>query len=669
MTATLQRPAKARAQISKVPYLPGLDGLRALAVVGVMIYHANKEWLHGGYLGVEVFFVISGYLITLLLIGEHERHGDINLRQFWLRRFRRLLPALFVMMGLVAIYLTFAFGQAKGRTRGDFFGGILYGSNWYQIWVGQGYTASEAFVPLRHLWSLAVEEQFYLIWPLVMMAILRKGRDRLPQVALWLFGAAALIAAAVAVLFYSGDVGACSESSAGYWKFGNRCISINDSLYLGTFSRATGLLLGSAFAMVWRPMAIMRGPLRNRHGVLDVVGALGVVLTGFLMWKLWLTDFGRESGVRFNPWLFRGGLFLVGIATLMMIAAVTHRRSGLGKLLGNPVMNWIGTRSYGLYLYHWPIYQIIRKQAGLSLTVGQFIGAMTITAVLTEASYRLVELPIRKGHLGEWLRGDRPARSEAEAKQRRNMVLAGAGLAALIGFSTVSVVTAKNRCIGDIECSLEEAAAAAVIPPPLSDPPPSTSIAPDTTTAPTASVAAGETAPPTAPTTSTVPASTAPPPPPKPAAIGESVMAGAIPQLEAGGFYVNADKSRGGQAIAEVVTQLKAAGYIGDTVVIQVGTNGPVSDASYDAIMALIPPEKKVYFLTIYAPRDYTAGNNERINALPQRYPNVQVIDWASVAPTVALCSDQIHIACARAAAQAYANMIFTAIGRPDLVK
>jgi peptidoglycan/LPS O-acetylase OafA/YrhL len=667
MTATLQRPTKARPNISKVPYLPGLDGLRAVAVVGVMIYHANKEWLHGGFLGVEVFFVISGYLITLLLIGEHERHGDINLRQFWLRRFRRLLPALFVMMGLVAIYLTFAFAKARGRTRGDFFGGILYGSNWYQIWVGQGYTASEAFVPLRHLWSLAVEEQFYLIWPLVMMAVLRKGRDRLPQVALWLFGAAALVAVAVAVLFYSGDVGACAESSAGYWKIGDRCISINDSLYLGTFGRATGLLLGSAFAMVWRPMAIMRSPLRNRHGVLDAVGVIGLGLTGFLMWKLWLTDFGRESGVRFNPWLFRGGLFLVGIATLMMIAAVTHRRSALGKLLGNPVLNWIGTRSYGLYLYHWPIYQIIRKQAGLALTAGQFIGALTITAALTEASYRLVELPIRTGHLGEWLRGDRPVRSDAEAKRRRNLVLGGVGLAALIGFSTVSVVTAKNECVGDIECSLEQAAEAAAIPPPITNSQPSTSTAPPTTIEQPASTAIGETLPPTTPPTSAVPASTNPPPPPPPVAVGDSVMAGAITPLQAGGFFVNAAESRGGQATAQVVAQLKDAGYIGEIVVIQAGTNSSVSNATYDAIMAPIPPETNVYFLTISAPRDYTAGNNERINALPQRYPNVQVIDWARVAPTLALCSDQIHIACRGGAAQAYANMIFDGIGKPEL--
>jgi len=136
------RAAAARPDTTRVPYLPGLDGLRALAVVAVMIYHANHEWLGGGFLGVEVFFVISGYLITLLLVGEHERTGRIRLSQFWLRRFRRLLPALFVMLSGLAVYMALFHRRPQGQTRGDFLGGIFYGSNWYQIVVGQGYTAA-----------------------------------------------------------------------------------------------------------------------------------------------------------------------------------------------------------------------------------------------------------------------------------------------------------------------------------------------------------------------------------------------------------------------------------------------------------------------------------------------------------------------------------------------
>jgi peptidoglycan/LPS O-acetylase OafA/YrhL len=175
-----------RQAISSVPYLPGLDGLRGLAVAAVMVYHANTEWLPGGFLGVEVFFVISGYLITLLLIGEHERTGRVDLRGFYVRRARRLLPALFTLLVGITIYTTLFRDDALGQLRGDVVAAVTYVSNWYQIWVGQGYTAAGDFAPLRHLWSLAVEEQFYVIWPLVMIGLLRLGRRRLPEFSQWL---------------------------------------------------------------------------------------------------------------------------------------------------------------------------------------------------------------------------------------------------------------------------------------------------------------------------------------------------------------------------------------------------------------------------------------------------------------------------------------------------
>jgi peptidoglycan/LPS O-acetylase OafA/YrhL len=688
MTATLTKPARPAAQISRVPYLPGLDGLRALAVIAVIIYHANKKWLGGGFLGVEVFFVISGYLITLLLVAEHERHGDINLRQFWLRRFRRLLPALFLMMVLLAIYLALVFTEARGRVRGDIVAGAAYVSNWYQIWVGQGYTAAESFVPLRHLWSLAVEEQYYVIWPLVMVAILRsKGRHRLPNVALWLFGMAVLIALAVAVLFHSGDMATtCAESGEGYFTFRGRCLSTNDTLYLSTFSRSTGLLLGGAFAMVWRPLAIMRGPLRHRHRLLDAVGLLGVALTAFLCWKLWLSDDGRRFGVRFDPWLFRGGFFVVGVATLMMIAAVTHRRSTLGKMLAFPALNWVGTRSYGLYLYHWPIFQIIRKRAGGALTFTELVMAMTLACVLTEVSYRLVETPIRKGAFGDWLRGERPVRSRS-APPRRGTLIGAMSAALLVGFASLSIARAENRCVNDVECSIEAASNPelpnfGVLPPPGTAP--SATGLPTQSTQVPGSIGAttggtptsvGSASPPTlvpietspSPPASTALPTTTQPPPSTPIAIGESVMQGAQPELQTAGFWVDTAVSRGGNGTLEALTRLKQAGWVGDTVVIQVGTNGEVSNEQFDAIMALLPPPTKVYFLTVRAPKAWIAGNNERINALPSRFPNVQIIDWQGASQDIKMCDDGIHISCG--SARAYANVVFNGIGRADLVR
>ena len=276
------RPRRGYSNLSKVPYLPGLDGMRALAVIAVMIYHANPQWLPGGFLGVEVFFVISGYLITLLMMNERERTGGMSILRFYGRRARRLLPALFLMMFLITTYTAVLRPEALGKLRGDLLAGTFYVTNWYQIWVGQGYTAAGDFAPLRHLWSLAVEEQFYLLWPLVMIFLLRNGTRSMANTARWLIVAAIAVTVVTALLFHPGQIGECSVTPDAYWTVGDRCISKLDGLYLNSISRSSGLLLGAAFAMIWRPVAIMRSPLRDRGHVLDIVGLVGVVVLAAL---------------------------------------------------------------------------------------------------------------------------------------------------------------------------------------------------------------------------------------------------------------------------------------------------------------------------------------------------------------------------------------------------
>ena len=304
--------APASANISKVPYLPGLDGMRAFAVVAVMIYHANSSWLRGGFIGVEVFFVISGYLITLLLIAEHEKSGAVNMKSFWVRRFRRLLPALFVMLTLLSIWTALFERDALGKLRGDIGGGVAYVSNWYQIFIGAGYSAGNDFAPLRHLWSLAVEEQFYLVWPIVMVALLRKGSRRIADLAIYLLGAAVLVTVIVAVLHNSGPINANPENSpAAYWEIGGRFISKADALYLSTISRSSGLLLGAAMAMVWRPVAMMRGPLRNKGRALDGLALLGFAILAVMCWKVGFIDSDGDNSA--DSWLFRGGFFIAGV--------------------------------------------------------------------------------------------------------------------------------------------------------------------------------------------------------------------------------------------------------------------------------------------------------------------------------------------------------------------
>ena len=648
-------------QISRVPYLPGLDGLRALAVIAVIVYHANSAWLPGGFLGVEVFFVVSGYLITLLLVAEEERSGAISLRDFWVRRARRLLPALFAMMVLLIMWTSIRERDSLGALRGDVVAGTLYGSNWFQVWVGAGYTAVNDFAPLRHLWSLAVEEQFYVFWPLIMLLILRRGRDRLPRIAAWFLGTAIAIAGVVGALMPTGRIGgSCTSTPDAFWTLGDRCISKIDLLYLSTPTRSTGLLLGAALAIVWRPYALLRGPMKRKGPMMDPIAVIGLVLLGFLIWKVHIVHLVGEDGLHADPWLFRGGLFLTGIATLMVISAVAHQKAFSGRVLGNIVLRTIGERSYGLYLYHWPVFQALRHETGIALKPHEFVAAMLVTIAITEFSYRYVELPIRERRLKESVRA--LLRSGPGALRRRGSfgVIVSCSVALPV-FAAFSLVTAEYKA-NDVQASLDagegsvtnvlDELAASIS---SSSSAPTT---PDSTAAPTAS---------DAPTTTAVPTTTTTYVPPHydVFALGDSVMKGAAPALADLGVVVDAVQDRQGKMGADIFVQLKDLGVTMDAAVVHLGTNGPMSQETLDTMMQAVSAVPRVVVLTSKAYRDWTDANNEKIRALPTVYPNVTVLDWqliATLCPGNCLTADGIHLE--REGITYYAAEIWKALGR-----
>jgi peptidoglycan/LPS O-acetylase OafA/YrhL len=616
-----------RQAISRVPYLPGLDGMRALAVVAVMLYHTNNGWMPGGFIGVEVFFVISGYLITLLLIGEHEKKGRVDLKQFWMRRARRLLPALFLMMALLMIYTAIFERDTLGKLRGDVIAGTAYVTNWYQVWTGAGYTALLDFAPLRHLWSLAVEEQFYLFWPLIMVGLIYLGRRRLPEVSRWLVLAAVAIAVVTALLYHPGQLGTPEVHPEAYWSVGGHEIAKMDTLYLSTFTRATGLLLGGALAMLWRPVAVMRGPLRTKGPLLDVVALIGLVALGALAWFLHVQVDGHA-----DPWLFRGGFLAVDFATLLVIVAVTHRGAKMGLFLGNPVLNWIGTRSYGLYLYHWPIFQIIRGNAGARLTVPEFVVAMVLTCIVTELSYRYVEMPIRRRQLGRWFNQVR----DVDDPKRRQLLAAGAvACLALFGFAVVSLATAPLKQ-NEVQASLDEAQGQvtdvdAILQGSTTVAPAPTTVAPATSVAGATQIGAATTV---APTTSVAASTTvAVSSIGRYLAIGDSVMLGAASPLRAAGFTVDAVESRQFGDYLDTLRALRDSGQVPEVVVVHLGTNGEIDADDAHDFFALLADVPKVIVLTNWVDRPWTEANNELILSLPQQYPNVSVGYWADLAP------------------------------------
>jgi peptidoglycan/LPS O-acetylase OafA/YrhL len=361
-------------------YLPGLDGLRALAVIAVIAFHEQLGWAPGGLLGVGVFFTLSGYLITDLLLGQWVATGRLALADFWLRRARRLLPALFVMLVVVSAWVTVADRAQLGRLRGAVASAATYSSNWYLIIENQSYFARFAPpAPLDHLWSLAVEEQFYLVWPWLLLAGLlclrraRKGRaGGLAWLALPALALAAGSAAAMVALYHPG--------------------LDPTRVYEGTDTRAAGVLIGAALAMIWPSRsAAADGQARTW---LDAGGLAGLAVIGVLIWR---------TG-QYSPFLYRGGIIVLSVATAAVIAAVATPATRTGRALGWAPLRWVGVRSYGIYLWHYPV--IVLTTAAYA-TEDLARAAVQIAATITIAalSWRYIEEPIRRdGLAGYWRR-------------------------------------------------------------------------------------------------------------------------------------------------------------------------------------------------------------------------------------------------------------------------
>jgi peptidoglycan/LPS O-acetylase OafA/YrhL len=363
-------------------YQRGLDGLRAVSVIAVILYHAGFGWMHGGFLGVEVFFVVSGYLITTLLIEEHERAGRIDLRGFWVRRIRRLFPALALVLIAVTLWALFA-GSAEqaAQVKRDLPWAVGYLANWGQIAGGVPYFEAVDPPLLRHLWSLAVEEQWYVVWPLVFVAIARWSSPRLRSGVLV---AAAFGAYAVAWWVHRG-VPSPTDGVFGVLEGADR----TNVAYLSTVTRASGLLVGAVAAYWWRPWRAAGAGVRSARP-LDVASgvAVGVLVAAFVGAEL-------TAGYMY-PWV----LALTAGASLVAIAVVVHpAAAGARWVFGAGWLVAVGQRSYGLYLWHWPIFVVAGATDG---SWGRFVVASVVTVAIAEASYRFVETPVRRGVLGRW---------------------------------------------------------------------------------------------------------------------------------------------------------------------------------------------------------------------------------------------------------------------------
>ena len=560
--------------------IPGLDGLRALAVVAVVVFHLNPAWLPGGFLGVDIFFVVSGFLITTLLVREHARTGRLDLPAFWARRARRLLPALLVVIPFSVLLAWVSERDLLVGIGPQVLGALTFSFNWVQIAAGSNYFAATSPQLLTNLWSLAVEEQFYLAWPLITLGLLiaiRSARSRIGIVLILAAGSGFLMAAR-----FDPEVGATR-------------------VYYGTDTHVFGLMIGAALALWWTTPEI-RGPAfwiaRRRPATALALG----VLAG-LMW--WLD----ES----RPLTFRGGLVLASVASAVLIASAITGGT-LARALDLPALRWIGERSYGIYLWHWPVILVVNADYGPVPGSAGFgwtrLWCVVVILALADLCYRLVELPVRRrgwrGAVDLWAR-QLPGRADGRRVlligATTVLLLAGAALASAPGMTSAQQQIVLN----------EEAATRSPVPDSAVSEPRAADF----------SMPMGE----------------------EIDAYGDSMMVGSVPALKYyfPGIRIDAKSNRrwssGYRAVLASGTDIRRA------VVLSFGTNAGVTEADVRATLDRLGSHRMIVLVNVHLNSTRASSDNAALKRVAADYRNVVVADWSARVRTerTLLQSDGIH--------------------------
>jgi peptidoglycan/LPS O-acetylase OafA/YrhL len=589
----------------------GLDGVRALAVLAVMAFHEGIGAAPGGFLGVDVFFVLSGFLITDLLVAQRDRLGRLDLRGFWTRRARRLLPALAVVLVSVTAAVALIEPDQLGPLRPVLIAAASYSSNWYQALHHVSYFASYGPPPpLQHLWSLAIEEQFYLVWPLVLLLVLTRLRGRRGRALVSWLGAAAS-AAAMALLYTPG-----TDPSR---------------VYYGTDTHATALLVGTALALTW-PLARLSAASQKLAARLDLVGIASLAV---LAWAL-----GHLSGA--DPAVYPAGLAVAALASAGLVAAAAAP-GAVGALLSLRPLRWLGVRSYGIYLWHWPVIALTAALVAPHPVSPWLWGVEAALAIaIAAASWRWIEAPILRDGFRASARAAYRVLADSVTAAGRSparalpVVIAAAAVsvACTAGYGVIHPPATSGGLQQQVSrgerVSQASRAASAGAPTPgsamrgsghLAAPKPSPSPA---VTQPGRRVRGSQVT-----------------------AVGDSVMLASAPQLaaELPGIYIDAQVSRQMSAGLGVIQELAASGRLRQVVVVGLGTNGTVTSGQIHELLSLIGPRRSLVLINTYEARPWEHEVNDTLAAAARDHPNIVLADWLSAIQhrTGLLWSDGVH--------------------------
>ncbi|MGZ0219058.1 MAG: acyltransferase family protein [Acidimicrobiales bacterium] len=603
--------------------IAGLDGLRAMAVLAVLGYHLRPSAVSGGFLGVDIFFVISGFLITTLLIREQRTGGRIDLRAFWTRRARRLVPALVTVVATSIVVAWLVDGDLLVGIGRQTIGAATFSTNWVELGASTDYFDATSPLLFNTFWSLAIEEQFYLLWPIVIVGFVR-ARVRAAPAAVFTLVAAGGSAALMSVLSASG-------ASA-------------TRVYYGTDTHLFGMMLGASLAFAFAaPVAILAS--RRWHRLRLWVGFVGMAAVLALIFGL-----GHASSFTYH-----GGIALASVCSVLMVVALPGGPTSFTRLLQIRPLVWVGERSYGIYLWHWPVFLIVSEllpapAPGVPPTLLTVLSVLAATAILSEVSYRWIEGPIRRnGFAGTWhaLVGRRLERVVAPA-----MIV----LMALAGFA---LATAPDR--SQAQLSVEAGLRAIESQPSLvpTTVPSQPSLVP--TTVPSQPSLVPTTVPDSTVPDSTVPDTATPEPvwsrdlavPPGELIMGfgDSVLSGAAPAMyeRFPGVFIDATPILQWRDAPAIVAELQQAGTMRPVVILHFGTNAGLKDESSVAalreVLDILGPDRRVVLLTVVGISYWIPTTNAMLGEVSAEYPNTIVADWHAVieeSPEL-LHNDQTH--------------------------
>jgi peptidoglycan/LPS O-acetylase OafA/YrhL len=413
-----------------IRYIPAIDGLRAVAVIAVMLYHLGFNWIPGGFLGVDLFFVISGYVITRLLLDSIQRSGGLDLRAFYGARIRRLLPPLVFMIITTTIVVGFWAPDTMRRFLGDTPFALFGGMNWWLVFRQTDYFEAIGRPPLlQHTWSLGVEAQFYLVWPLILLLVLRYfGKNKIP-------GAALLIAAfsGIALLLVSLQIDAANTSKISH-------------VYFGTDTHSIGLFLGAALAVSWIPQNLQETVTRKAQDFIDGIGIVGFlgIIAAFL--------FIEES----DPTLYKIAFPLAGICGCAILTSIVHPASRFAPILSSKPFVWIGERSYAIYLWHWVVFQVTRPDFDLEGSEwALYTLRVLIVFALADISLRLVELPVRTGLIDYWFKGMKYRTKRVQLRQKAGVLLIVVSLIGLTASVASNAIAKSDKQLTELKEQLE----------------------------------------------------------------------------------------------------------------------------------------------------------------------------------------------------------------------